>query len=148
MKRSKIFKKILHYILFCLEMDGKFLIILKINQKWKIFDAANAIQDLQYFGEFGGVNPSISDSSTYTFFICKTMFDSFRRQCGRLLFVLKTFISDEFIFSSSFSKMEGTEAANVTASGMGAITSTLLQICKSGDHIVSAEQFMVELMHS
>ena len=31
------------------------------------FDAANAIQDLQYFGEFGGVNPSISDSSTYTF---------------------------------------------------------------------------------
>ncbi len=28
--------------------------------------------------------------------------------------------------------MEGTEVANVTASGMGAITSTLLQICKSG----------------
>ena len=26
---------------------------------------ANEIQDLQYFGEFGGVNPSISDSSTY-----------------------------------------------------------------------------------
>jgi len=27
---------------------------------------ANNIQDLQFFGEFGGVNPSISDSSTYT----------------------------------------------------------------------------------
>ena len=25
---------------------------------------ANNIQDLQFFGEFGGVNPSISDSST------------------------------------------------------------------------------------
>jgi hypothetical protein len=35
------------------------------------FNAANAIQDLQYFGEFGGVNPSISDSSTYTFFLLK-----------------------------------------------------------------------------
>ena len=35
------------------------------------FDAANNIQDLQYFGEFGGVNPSISDSSTYTFLSAK-----------------------------------------------------------------------------
>ena len=35
------------------------------------FDAANAIQDLQYFGEFGGVNPSISDSSPYTFYLQK-----------------------------------------------------------------------------
>jgi methionine-gamma-lyase len=40
--------------------------------------------------------------------------------------------------AQALAKMEGTEAANVTASGMGAITSTLLQICKSGDHIVSA----------
>ena len=39
------------------------------------FDAANSIQDLQYFGEFGGVNPSISDSSTYTFLSAKTMFE-------------------------------------------------------------------------
>ena len=30
------------------------------------FKPANNIQDLQYFGEYGGVNPSISDSSTYT----------------------------------------------------------------------------------
>src|SRR5690606_36747257 len=34
--------------------------------------------------------------------------------------------------------MENTEAANVTASGMGAITSVLLQLCKSGDEIVSS----------
>ena len=38
---------------------------------------ADKIQDLQYFGEFGGVNPSISDSSTYTFLSAKTMFDTF-----------------------------------------------------------------------
>ena len=41
------------------------------------FNPAENIQDLQYFGEFGGVNPSISDSSTYTFLSAKTMFDTF-----------------------------------------------------------------------
>jgi hypothetical protein len=35
------------------------------------FNPADNIQDLQYFGEFGGVNPSISDSSTYTFLSAK-----------------------------------------------------------------------------
>jgi hypothetical protein len=31
------------------------------------FDPAKAIQQLEQFGEFGGVNPSITDSSTFTF---------------------------------------------------------------------------------
>ena len=34
--------------------------------------------------------------------------------------------------------MEGTEAANVSSSGMGAITPVLMQLCNSGDHIISA----------
>jgi methionine-gamma-lyase len=34
--------------------------------------------------------------------------------------------------------MEGTETANVAASGMGAITPVLLQLCEAGDHIVSS----------
>jgi methionine-gamma-lyase len=34
--------------------------------------------------------------------------------------------------------MEGTENANVTASGMGAITPALMQICNQDDHIVSS----------
>ncbi len=34
--------------------------------------------------------------------------------------------------------MEGTESANVAASGMGAITPTILQLCGQGDHIVSS----------
>ena len=41
------------------------------------YKPADAIQDLQYFGEFGGVNPSISDASTYTFLSAKAMFDTF-----------------------------------------------------------------------
>ena len=31
------------------------------------FDPASRIQDFLVFGEFGDVNPSITDSSTYTF---------------------------------------------------------------------------------
>ena len=38
---------------------------------------ANSIQDLQFFGEFGGVNPSIADSSTFTYLAGKTMGDVF-----------------------------------------------------------------------
>jgi methionine-gamma-lyase len=34
--------------------------------------------------------------------------------------------------------MENTEAAWITASGMAAITCTILQICNSGDHIISS----------
>jgi len=34
--------------------------------------------------------------------------------------------------------MEGTETANVTASGMGAISAVIMQLCNTGDHIVSS----------
>ncbi len=34
--------------------------------------------------------------------------------------------------------MENTEAANVTASGMGAITAVLMQLCKQNDHIIAS----------
>ena len=102
------------------------------------FNAANAIQDLQYFGEFGGVNPSISDSSTYTFLSAKTMFDTFEGNAEGCYLYSRHSSPMNLYLAQALAKMEGTETANVTASGMGAITSTLLQICKSGDHIVSA----------
>ena len=44
----------------------------------------DSIQDLQFFGEFGGVNPSISDSSTFTYLAGKTMgevFEGVREGC-------------------------------------------------------------------
>lgn len=52
------------------------------------FNPANHIQDLQYFGEFGGVNPSISDSSTYTFLSAKTMFDTFEGNTEGVICIL------------------------------------------------------------
>ncbi|MBW3518660.1 aminotransferase class I/II-fold pyridoxal phosphate-dependent enzyme [Flavobacterium sp. NKUCC04_CG] len=104
----------------------------------KNFDAADNIQDLQYFGEFGGVNPSISDSSTYTFLSAKTMFDTFEGNTDGCYLYSRHSSPSNLYLAQALAVMEGSEAANVTASGMGAITSTLLQLCKSNDHIVSS----------
>ena len=102
------------------------------------FKPANNIQDLQYFGEFGGVNPSISDSSTYTFLEAKTMFDTFEGNAdGCYLYSRHTSPSNLYL-GEALAAMEGTETANVAGSGMGAITPTILQICGAGDHIVSS----------
>lgn len=99
---------------------------------------ANKIQDLQYFGEFGGVNPSISDSATYTFLSAKTMLDTFEGQSeGCHLYSRHTSPSNLYL-GEALAAMEFTETANVAGSGMGAITSTLLHFCGAGDHIVSS----------
>lgn len=102
------------------------------------FKPANNIQDLQYFGEFGGVNPSISDSSTYTFLSAKTMFDTFEGNAeGCYLYSRHTTPSNLYL-GEALAAMEGTETANVAASGMGAITPTILQFCAAGDHVVAS----------
>lgn len=102
------------------------------------FKPANNIQDLQYFGEFGGVNPSISDSSTYTFLSAKTMFDTFEGNADGCYLYSRHSTPSNLYLGEALAAMEGTETANVAASGMGAITPTLLQFCQAGDHIVSS----------
>jgi methionine-gamma-lyase len=102
------------------------------------FKPANNIQDLQYFGEFGGVNPSISDSSTYTFISAKTMLDTFEGNADGCYLYSRHSSPSNLYLGEALSAMEGTEAATVTASGMGAITPVLLQLCGSGEHIVSS----------
>jgi len=102
------------------------------------FNPADKIQDLQYFGEFGGVNPSISDSSTYTFLSAKTMFDTFEGNAEGCYLYSRHSSPSNLYLDKAIAAMEGTEAANVSASGMGAITPTLLQLCSQGDHIVSS----------
>ena len=100
------------------------------------YKPADRIQDLQYFGEFGGVNPSISDSSTYTFLSAKTMFDTFEGNAEGCYLYSRHSSPSNLYLGEALAAMEGTETANVSASGMGAITSALLQLCKNGDHIV------------
>ena len=102
------------------------------------FNPANNIQDLQYFGEFGGVNPSISDSSTYTFMSAKTMLDTFEGNTDGCYLYSRHSTPLNLYLGEALAAMEGTEAANVASSGMGAITPTILQICGHGDHVVSS----------
>ncbi|MFD2602804.1 aminotransferase class I/II-fold pyridoxal phosphate-dependent enzyme [Flavobacterium suzhouense] len=102
------------------------------------FNPADKIQDLQYFGEFGGVNPSISDSSTYTFLSAKTMFDTFEGNAEGCYLYSRHSSPSNLYLGQALAAMEGTETANVAASGMGAITPVLLQLCAAGDHIVTS----------
>ncbi len=102
------------------------------------YKPADKIQDLQYFGEFGGVNPSISDASTYTFLSAKTMFDTFEGNADGCYLYARHSTPSNLYLGEALAAMEGTETANVTASGMGAITPVLLQLCGANDHIVSS----------
>ena len=99
---------------------------------------ANAIQDLQYFGEFGGINPSISDSSTYTFLSAKTMFDTFEGNADGCYLYSRHSSPSNLYLGEALAAMEGTETSNVFASGMGAISAVIMQLCSAGDHIVSS----------
>ncbi|AOR25281.1 cystathionine beta-lyase [Formosa sp. Hel3_A1_48] len=99
---------------------------------------ADFIQDLQYFGEFGGINPSISDSSTYTFLSAKTMFDTFEGNADGCYLYSRHSSPSNLYLGEALAAMEGTETSNVSASGMGAITAVLMQLCAAGDHIVSS----------
>ena len=99
---------------------------------------ANKIQDLQFFGEFGGVNPSIADSSTFTYLAGKTMGDVFEgTQEGCYLYSRHTNPSTSYL-GQAIANMEYTKGAILSASGMGAITTTLLQLCSTGDEIISS----------
>ncbi len=100
--------------------------------------AANDLQDLQHFGEYGGVNPSISDSSTYTFISAKTMFDTFEGNTEGCYLYSRHSTPSNLYLGEALAALEGTESANVTASGMGAITAVILQLCDAGDHIVTS----------
>jgi len=99
---------------------------------------ADKIQDLQFFGEFGGVNPSISDSSTYTFLSANSMSETFEGNTDGCYLYSRNSSPSNLYLEEALAAMEETESANVFSSGMAAITSSILQICKSNDHIISS----------
>jgi len=100
---------------------------------------ADKIQDLQYFGEFGGVNPSIADSTTFTYLAGKTMHDVFEgNREGCYLYSRHTNPSTSYL-GQAIAEMEETEGSILTSSGMAAITTTILELCNSGDEIISSQ---------
>ena len=104
----------------------------------KKFDPANAIQDLRQFGEFGDVNPSVTDSATFTFMEARTMTDTFHGETEGCYLYSRHWNPSNKYLADAIAAMENTESAWVTASGMSAITCSILHICNSGDHIVSS----------
>ncbi len=102
------------------------------------YNPADPIQDLQYFGEFGGVNPSITDSSTFTFLQADKMEETFEHEIEGCYLYSRHWNPSNKYLSQALAKMEGSESASVTASGMGAITNVILQLCNAGDEIVTS----------
>ncbi|WP_339736232.1 aminotransferase class I/II-fold pyridoxal phosphate-dependent enzyme [uncultured Sunxiuqinia sp.] len=102
------------------------------------FDPAVRIQKLRHFGEFGGVNPSITDSSTYTFLHGEDMFETFLGHTQGCFLYSRHWNPSNKYLADVLAAMEDTESAWVTASGMAAITCALLQLCNTGDHIVTS----------
>ncbi len=101
-------------------------------------DPASLLQDYLVFGEFDGVNPSINDSSTYTFRSPQKMALLFEKEVeGCFLYSRHTCPTIEYL-DGALSIIEGTESAHSTASGMSAIACSILQICNSGDEIISS----------
>jgi methionine-gamma-lyase len=101
-------------------------------------DPASRIQDLRQFGEFGGVNPSITDSSTYTFLEADTMEDTFTGEAQGCFLYSRHWNPSNKYLADVLAALEETESGWITASGMAAITCSILELCKCGDHIVTS----------
>jgi methionine-gamma-lyase len=101
-------------------------------------DPASRIQDLRQFGEFGGVNPSVTDSSTYTFLQADTMEETFHGETQGCFLYSRHWNPSNKYLADAMAEFEETEAGWITASGMAAITCSLLELCNSGDHIITS----------
>jgi methionine-gamma-lyase len=102
------------------------------------FDPATEIQDFLIFGEYGDVNPSICDSSTYTFLSVEKMEELFDHEIEGCFLYSRHWNPTNKALAAALARMEGGESAQVMSSGMAAISASLLQLCSSGDEIVSS----------
>ena len=94
------------------------------------------------FGEHGGVNMSVEASTTFTVMHPDVLAEIF---CGHkgpddggCYLYGRHFNPTVYGLAMQLAALEGTEAAYCTASGMAAISSTLIQLCNAGDHVVAS----------
>ncbi|QQS43051.1 MAG: aminotransferase class V-fold PLP-dependent enzyme [Acidobacteriota bacterium] len=104
----------------------------------EVFDPASRIQDYLVFGEFGDVNPSITDSSTYTFTSAEKMEELFDHEIEGCFLYSRHWNPTNKYLAQALARMEDSESAQVMASGMSAISSAILQLCRTGDEIISS----------
>jgi methionine-gamma-lyase len=110
----------------------------------EVFNPERALADAKReFGEHGGVCPSIERSSTFTVLDPHTMpeiFEGLRGpEKGGCFLYSRHFNPTVDVLARSLAAMESTEGAVCTASGMAAISCTLLQLVDHGQHIVSSD---------
>ncbi|MFI5385860.1 MAG: aminotransferase class I/II-fold pyridoxal phosphate-dependent enzyme [Fimbriimonadales bacterium] len=102
----------------------------------KPHDAASRIQDYLVFGEFGDVNPSITDSSTFTFLSPSTMHEVFEHEIEGCFLYSRHWNPSNKYLSRALAALEDTPAAHATSSGISAIACTIAQLCQTGDEMV------------
>jgi len=73
-------------------------------------DPVLKLHELKQFGEFGGVNPSITDSATYTFMEAQTMTDTFEGKAEGCFLYSRHWNPSNKYLSDALAAMEGTEA--------------------------------------
>jgi methionine-gamma-lyase len=112
----------------------------------KDFDPIESFADMRHeFGEHGGVNMSIETSTTYTVMSADTLPDIFQGRKGPgddkggCFLYGRHFNPTVYVLGRQLAALEGAEAGYCTASGMGAISSAVMQLCNHGDHIVSSD---------
>lgn len=108
------------------------------------FDPHRSLAEVRHeFGEHGGVNMSIEASTTFTVLDAEVMPEIFQGQRGPeqggCFLYGRHFNPTVYVLGRYLAALEGTEAAYCTASGLAAISATLIQSCSPGDHIVSGD---------
>lgn len=111
----------------------------KTSQRNPVEELANTRHE---FGEHGGVNMSIEASTTFTAMHPDTLSEIFTGERGPdkggCYLYGRHFNPTVYNLSRQLAALEGTESAYCAASGLGAISCTLMQACNTGDHIVSS----------
>jgi len=86
--------------------------------------------------EYSAITVPIVQSATYTFNETSELYDFFEGRTNRIAEYGRYGNPTQEAAQNWLKSLEGAEAALLFSSGMAAITTTLLSICKQGDHIV------------
>lgn len=106
------------------------------------FDPVESFADLRHeFGEHGGVNMSVEASTTFTVIDPSTMPEIFQGrlgpEAGGCYLYGRHFNPTVYVLGRQIGALEGAETGYCAASGMAAISAAIMQLCNSGDHVVS-----------
>lgn len=106
------------------------------------FDPTESFARLRHeFGEHGGVNMSIEASTTFTVLQAQTMPAIFQGQHGPdqggCYLYGRHFNPTVYSLGRQIAAIEGAQAGYAAASGLGAISAVIMQVCDHGDHVVA-----------